>query len=391
MGEYELGRVLGYGRFGIVHEGEHLSTKKKVAVKIVPKKNQDYSLEREVANQSRLDHEHVVKILDVISLKGSVYIVMEFIEGGDLFEYIISHVRVSEEECKRIFWQLLQAVEHCHARDVVHRDIKPENILLDTNNNVKLADFGLSTLWKRDEFLTDSCGSPEYAAPELLNKNCKYEGPKVDIWSCGVVLYALLCNALPFGADDFQSLFRLIQAGQYSIPGFVSPAARDLIQHVIEVEPRRRFTLDQVKKHPWLGSEAAADRPAILKEIACIDQRVQSVEMCSQASILKAVPTPVVVSTYPAGDSFKQASPLKHVNLAALSCAPLLVFCRISNLFIAAAVRYILCVLIRRPNSKWMQVVLSFAISRWQRDSCIDRVYQNQLWSVGFAATRCMF
>merc|ERR1712176_1693980 len=170
---------------------------------------------------------------------------------GDLIDYIYGHGRLDEEECKRIFSQLIESLDHCHSHNIVHRDIKPENILLDGRNNVKLADFNLSAEWKRGKFLTQRCGTRGYAAPELLQAKCKYEGPEVDIWSSGVVLHMLMCKSLPFADADEAARCKL------HVPEFVSPEARDLLQHMLKVNPKKRFKMKDVQRHPWLRSELA--------------------------------------------------------------------------------------------------------------------------------------
>jgi len=213
-----------------------------------------------------LNHENVVKVVDVIEIDELVYIVMEQISGGDLFDYLVKHSQMREEEALRLFRQIIDAVDHCHTSKVVHRDLKAENILLDENKNVKIADFGFAAEMKPGEKLTKSCGSPNYAAPELLYKGCSYDGPEIDVWSCGVILYALLTIRLPFDAPQIPDLFRLIKRGKYSVPGSVPAGAKDLIERMLVVDPEKRITIAEIRQHGWfLKGEAptSSDTPVV--------------------------------------------------------------------------------------------------------------------------------
>merc|ERR1712232_146660 len=179
---------------------------------------------------------------------------------GDLFDYIVkSHPRLPERDARRVFQQIVAGVEHCHDRGVVHRDLKPENIFMDAKCNAKVGDFGLSANWRAGIVLTDSCGSPNYAAPELLQKQCQYEGPEVDIWALGCILYALLCSSLPFDAPDFKELFRLIKNGKYKVPGFLSTDARGLVGMMLVVDATKRAKISDIKKHTWFQTDLPAE------------------------------------------------------------------------------------------------------------------------------------
>jgi serine/threonine protein kinase len=178
---------------------------------------------------------------------------MELVTGGDLFDYIVKHVRLPEEKARRIFQQIIAGVEHCHKNKVAHRDLKPENIFLDSHGNVKIGDFGFSGKMKAGELLTESCGSPNYAAPELFQKGCAYEGPEVDVWSCGVILYNLLCSKLPFDEPVMEDLVRKIEMGQYSTPWHMSTDAKDLISKMICVDPHQRISIAKIFEHPWFA------------------------------------------------------------------------------------------------------------------------------------------
>jgi 5'-AMP-activated protein kinase catalytic alpha subunit len=194
-----------------------------------------------------------VKVIDVLDIDDSMYIVMEQVTGGDLFDYLVKHVRLKEDEARRLFQQIIDGVDHCHSARVVHRDLKAENILLDEDKNVKIADFGFAAQMTPGEPLTKSCGSPNYAAPELLYKGCSYEGPEIDVWSCGVILYALLTIRLPFDAPNIPDLFRLIKKGSYTVPGHVSEDAKDLISRMLAIDPKDRISIAEIKQHKWFS------------------------------------------------------------------------------------------------------------------------------------------
>jgi 5'-AMP-activated protein kinase catalytic alpha subunit len=176
--------------------------------------------------------------------------VMEYVSGGELFDYIIKHGKLDEDQARRFFQQIISGVGYCHRHMVVHRDLKPENLLLDADCNVKIADFGLSNMMTDGEFLRTSCGSPNYAAPEVISGKL-YVGPEVDVWSCGVILYALLCGSLPFDDENVQMLFRKIKGGLFSIPMHISPVVADLLTRMLQVDPVKRITIAQIREHDW--------------------------------------------------------------------------------------------------------------------------------------------
>lgn len=255
LGSYTVGAIIGRGEFATVKLGEHTASGRKVALKFLEKQRMDQNVQREITNQGGLCHKHVIKMVEVLEAGDLICMALEYAPGGDLFDHIVRHVRLKEDEAKRIFSQLADGVQHCHNQMVVHRDLKPENILLDADCNVKIADFGLSSQWRPGQVLTESCGSPNYAAPELLSKNCSYEGPEIDLWSCGVILYTLLCGELPFDEDNYSSLFRKIKNGRYTIPGYVPVAPKGLIVKMLTVDPSARIGLQEIRQHFWLKGE----------------------------------------------------------------------------------------------------------------------------------------
>lgn len=187
---------------------------------------------------------------EVIDTPSDLFMVMEYAPGGELFDYIVLKTRLNESEARRIFQQIVSGVEYCHNNMICHRDLKPENVLLDANLNVKIADFGLSNLMQNGDFLRTSCGSPNYASPEVISGKA-YVGPEIDVWSSGVILYALLCGALPF-EDEVPRLFKRIKQGAFTIPGHLSEHARHLITRLLTVDPARRLPFKEIKKHPWM-------------------------------------------------------------------------------------------------------------------------------------------
>ena len=176
---------------------------------------------------------------------------MEHASGGELFDCIVRSERIADTQACKFLHQILLGVEHLHENGIVHRDLKPENLLLDgKTNNLKIIDFGLSNMYRIKELLKTACGSPCYAAPEMIAEK-KYGGLQVDIWSCGVILYAMLCGYLPFEDPDTNKLYKKILKCDYHIPSFVHPMARDLITKILNTDPEQRYTLQKIRAHPW--------------------------------------------------------------------------------------------------------------------------------------------
>jgi 5'-AMP-activated protein kinase catalytic alpha subunit len=176
--------------------------------------------------------------------------VMEYVAGGELFDHIVKNGKLNETQGRKFFQQIISGVAYCHRHMIVHRDLKPENLLLDENMNVKIADFGLSNMMKDGEFLRTSCGSPNYAAPEVVSGEL-YAGPEVDIWSCGIILYALLTGTLPFDDESVQVLFKKIRSGVYVTPDYLSRPVAQLIEHLLTVDPLKRATIKEIREHEW--------------------------------------------------------------------------------------------------------------------------------------------
>ncbi|KAI1331772.1 Pkinase-domain-containing protein [Xylariaceae sp. FL0255] len=254
IGAYNVIRTLGEGSFGKVKLAVHRSTNQQVALKIIARKkliSRDMvgRVEREIEYLQLLRHPHIIKLYTVIKTQNEIIMVLEF-AGGELFDYIVSNGKLDDDQARRFFQQMICAVEYCHRHKVVHRDLKPENLLLDDQLNVKIADFGLSNIMTDGNFLKTSCGSPNYAAPEVISGKL-YAGPEVDVWSCGVILYVLLVGRLPFDDDHIPSLFAKIQRGVFTIPHWIKPEAADLIRKMLQTNPVQRATIDDIRQDPW--------------------------------------------------------------------------------------------------------------------------------------------
>ena len=257
---FTLTKKLGEGTFGTVRLGINVETGEQVAVKILEKVKilqlEDKTrVENEIKILKCLRHANIVHLYSVVQTDTAIYLIMEYIHGKELFDYIIENRKLDELEACKFFQQIISGVEYLHKLKVVHRDLKPENLLLDTKTkDLKIVDFGLSNLYKntKNQMLKSACGSPSYAAPEMLNGK-EYKAPPVDIWSSGVILYAMLCGYLPFEDDDNEELYKKICSGKFTIPAFVSDPAKDLIKKILVTDPSHRIGIYQIKNHPWFN------------------------------------------------------------------------------------------------------------------------------------------
>ncbi|KAL0210447.1 hypothetical protein RCL1_004883 [Eukaryota sp. TZLM3-RCL] len=257
VGDYALLETIGVGSFSKVRRGLHLPTNTTVAIKIYDKSkftdDDDFTrLRREITLHKSLKHPNIVDFIELIESSRRYYIVLEYLSGGELSSYIAKHpCGLSERESCRLFHQLIQGVEYCHANKVIHRDLKLENLLLDGDKNLKICDFGLSNCVSDTSMvLTTACGSLHYASPELISGK-PYTGPSVDNWACGVILYTLLSGHLPFEDSCSASLFQKIAGGCNTFPDHISTTATSLLRGLLCVDAQNRFDLDNVKKHPW--------------------------------------------------------------------------------------------------------------------------------------------
>ncbi|XP_054643129.1 serine/threonine-protein kinase SIK1 isoform X2 [Dunckerocampus dactyliophorus] len=261
VGFYEIIRTLGKGNFAVVKLAKHKVTKTQVAIKIIDKTRLNSSnlekIYREVQIMKLLNHPHIIKLYQVMETKDMLYIVTEYAKNGEMFDYLTSNGRMSEDEARKKFWQILTAVDYCHRHHIVHRDLKTENLLLDGNMNIKLADFGFGNFYNAGEPLSTWCGSPPYAAPEVFEGK-EYEGPQLDIWSLGVVLYVLVCGSLPFDGPSLPTLKQRVTEGRFRIPFFMSQDCENLIRKMLVVDPAKRITVAQIKQHRWMLADPSA-------------------------------------------------------------------------------------------------------------------------------------
>ncbi|KAJ6095278.1 hypothetical protein N7486_006024 [Penicillium sp. IBT 16267x] len=278
VGPWQLGRTLGKGATGRVRLAKHAVTGQTAAIKIVSKKaaamvqsesiaamdrnSSNFSgfsntrqmpcgIEREVVIMKLIEHSNVISLYDVWENRGELYLVLEYVEGGELFDYVSQNGPLPEEEAVRLFRQIIAGLGYCHRFNICHRDLKPENILLDGKHNVKLADFGMAALQPAGHWLNTSCGSPHYAAPEIIYGR-KYRGDRADMWSCGIILYALLTGYLPFDGGDLPNTLRLVKKGEYMIPQELSWEAANLITRILQKRPEDRISMLEVWAHPLL-------------------------------------------------------------------------------------------------------------------------------------------
>ena len=295
VGPWKLGKTLGKGSSGKVRLAKNMETGQLAAIKIVPKKknqNQNergrshvsvalsdishsiastatstevhkaenkgelstnlYGIEREIVIMKLVSHPNIMGLYEVWENKTDLFLVLEYVDGGELFDYLVAKGRLSEEEAVHYFRQIIEGVAFCHSFNICHRDLKPENLLLDKRNKlIKIADFGMAALELPDKLLETSCGSPHYASPEIVMGKPYHGGPS-DIWSCGIILYALLSGHLPFNDNNIRHLLMKVQSGKYQMPPNLSPEARDLIERILVVNPEERITISEILAHPLL-------------------------------------------------------------------------------------------------------------------------------------------
>ncbi|KAM7259825.1 hypothetical protein ACFE04_015566 [Oxalis oulophora] len=288
VGKYELGRTLGEGNFAKVKFAKNLENGENVAIKILDKDKvlkhkmitqQDAvsgkcvcgpihnvwmddsrralsvscCIKREISTMKLIRHPNVIRMHEVMASKTKVYIVLEFVTGGELFDNIASKGRLKEDEARKYFQQLINAVDYCHSRGVFHRDLKPENLLLDANGVLKVSDFGLSALpqqVREDGLLHTTCGTPNYVAPEVIN-NKGYDGAKADLWSCGVILFVLMAGYLPFEDSNLSALYKKIHKADFTCPPWFSSSAKKLIKRILDPNPLTRITIAEVIENEW--------------------------------------------------------------------------------------------------------------------------------------------
>ena len=257
IGDYIIKKTIGSGTFSTVKLGTHRITQKKVAIKILDKNKIESrdDLERIIREMQILTEMHnpfVIKVYKIYEDKNNFLIIMEYCEGGELFNYIVKKKRLSEEEASYFFFQLINGIEYIHSKGIAHRDLKPENLLLSKNKILKIIDFGLSNFYDGTKRLQTPCGSPCYASPEMV-KGKRYDGFNIDIWAIGVILFAMLCGYLPFEDDenDTDVLFNEIIRNKIDYPYFLSKLSLDILQKILVSDPLQRITIDEIKNHPF--------------------------------------------------------------------------------------------------------------------------------------------
>ncbi|XP_018024572.1 serine/threonine-protein kinase MARK2 isoform X2 [Hyalella azteca] len=256
IGKYRLLKTIGKGNFAKVKLAKHIPTGKEVAIKIIDKTQLNpgslQKLFREVRIMKMLDHPNIVKLFQVIETEKTLYLVMEYASGGEVFDYLVFHGRMKEKEARAKFRQIVSSVQYCHQKKIIHRDLKAENLLLDSEMVIKIADFGFSNEFSPGNKLDTFCGSPPYAAPELFQGK-KYDGPEVDVWSLGVILYTLVSGSLPFDGSNLKELRERVLRGKYRIPFYMSTDCENLLKKFLVLNPARRATLETIMKDRWMN------------------------------------------------------------------------------------------------------------------------------------------
>ncbi|XP_060610773.2 MAP/microtubule affinity-regulating kinase 3 isoform X3 [Anolis sagrei] len=278
IGNYRLLKTIGKGNFAKVKLARHILTGREVAIKIIDKTQLNptslQKLFREVRIMKILNHPNIVKLFEVIETEKTLYLIMEYASGGEVFDYLVAHGRMKEKEARAKFRQIVSAVQYCHQKHIVHRDLKAENLLLDADMNIKIADFGFSNEFTVGNKLDTFCGSPPYAAPELFQGK-KYDGPEVDVWSLGVILYTLVSGSLPFDGQNLKELRERVLRGKYRIPFYMSTDCENLLKRFLVLNPTKRGTLEQIMKDRWInaGHEDDELKPFVEPELDISDQK----------------------------------------------------------------------------------------------------------------------
>ncbi|KAF8159663.1 kinase-like domain-containing protein [Crassisporium funariophilum] len=284
IGLWKVGRTLGKGFSGHVRIARHSKTGQYAAIKIIPKgsfasrvslnrladevEHNLLAVEREIVVMKLIDHPNIMRLYDVWETSTSLYLILEYVQGGELFEFLCSKGRRPVSEVLGYFQQIICAVDYCHRYNIAHRDLKLENILIDQDSNIKIADFGMAT-WQdnaRGKLLRTSCGSPHYAAPEIITGK-PYSGAMIDIWSCGIILYALLAAKLPFDDDDCPTLLKKIAVGKYVMPPDIDPQAQHLISRMLTTNDKERITMAEIMRHPFFTSQPMKNPNAIPSDL----------------------------------------------------------------------------------------------------------------------------
>ena len=268
VGQYAIGKVLGHGTFGEVKLATHIPSGEQVAVKILEKSKMQEKADirrvnREIKILKKARHPNIIQLYEVLDTPKNIYLMMENCEGGEMFDYIVAHRHVSEPQACKFFHQIVEGVDILHQAEITHRDLKPENLLLKSSPGgwlIKIVDFGLSNTHEGGKLLTTACGSPCYAAPEMIAGK-HYSGPLADIWSMGIILFALVCGYLPFEDANTNVLYKKILSGDYKAPKWISAEVRDLIGRILETNPAKRITMEEIRAHAWYQTVEESEIP----------------------------------------------------------------------------------------------------------------------------------
>ncbi|KAI8870851.1 Pkinase-domain-containing protein, partial [Ramicandelaber brevisporus] len=257
IGDFVIKHTLGKGTFSKVCLAEHRLTKQKVALKFIKPKTASKAdkhntrVEREIKLLSLLYHPHIVRLYDMVQHHKYTMIVMEYTPGGELLQFIRKRGRLSEREARIYFRQIVSALDYCHRNCIIHRDLKLENVMLDGDGRIRLIDFGFSTTFRGDGLLDTFCGSPFYAAPEMVN-GIRYIGPEVDIWSLGVILFFMVCGRTPFEGENLKEIYEKISRGHFTLPQYVTSDCTDLLKKMLTVAPKLRIKMQDIRSHRWI-------------------------------------------------------------------------------------------------------------------------------------------
>ena len=272
VGKYQVGKTLGEGTFGKVKFALNTESEEAVAIKVLDKERiqqqeMGAQIKKEIQIMKSIQHPNVVRMIEVLASRTKIFIVLELVTGGELFEKIVLAGKMAEGAARYYFRQLVSGVEYCHSKGICHRDLKPENLLLDEHGNLKISDFGLSAMYTGgggegtmsfSQLLHTTCGTPNYVAPEVL-KDMGYDGRTADVWSCGVILYVLLAGFLPFDEPTMSALFRKIQSAEYQYPTWFADAVKALLDRILVIDPKERATLADVKADAWFEAGGTAE------------------------------------------------------------------------------------------------------------------------------------
>jgi len=278
ISHYELHQTLGRGTFSKVKYAVDTESNKAFAIKIVDRKqvkkeNMENQLKREIAIMKTLKHPFIVGLKEVLQTSKRIYIVLELVTGGELFDRIVRAKRFDEDTARKFFQHLIMGIVYCHEKGIAHRDLKPENLLVDDQDNLKISDFGLSALTDAGggKLLMTTCGTPNYVAPEVLLEK-GYDGFSADIWSAGVILFVMLAGYLPFDDSSMDGLFAKIEKGKFKMPRHLSSGAKNLISGLLVVKPKDRMNLTDIVKDPWFKTGYAS-------LISQVDQQIQEFDV----------------------------------------------------------------------------------------------------------------